>query len=68
MDKLVDDGFVILGGPMDERDVLLVVDAESEVSIRRRLVTDPWIENGMLSVTAIRPWTILLEGKLGTPR
>ena len=66
MDALVDDGFVVLGGPLDERDVLLVVESESESSVRTRLAPDPWVENGMLSITEIRPWTVLLEGQLGT--
>jgi hypothetical protein len=67
MDRLVDDGFVVLGGPLDERDILLVVASDSEASIRARLAPDPWIENGMLSITAVRPWTVLLEGRLGGP-
>jgi hypothetical protein len=61
MDELVDDGFVVLGGPLDETDVLLVLDSEDEASIRSRLATDPWIENGMLTITEIRPWTVLLH-------
>ncbi len=61
MDDLVEEGFVVLGGPLDARDVLLVVDADSEASIHGRLARDPWIENGMLTITAIRPWTILLQ-------
>lgn len=64
MDALVDDRFVVLGGPLDEKDVLLVVDAESEEALRERLAGDPWIENGMLTITEIRPWTVLLEGRL----
>jgi uncharacterized protein len=62
MDGLVDDGFVVLGGPLDERDVMLVVEAESEATARERFATDPWIENGMLEITAVRPWTVLLDG------
>ena len=64
MDDLVNDGFVVLGGPLDERDVLLVVAGENEVSIREQFAVDPWLENGMLEITAIRPWTVLLEGRL----
>jgi uncharacterized protein YciI len=64
MEGLVDGGFVVLGGPLDETDVLLVVDSENEESIRQRFVSDPWIENGMLEITEIRPWTVLLEGLL----
>jgi uncharacterized protein YciI len=65
MDSLVDGGFVVLGGPLDEKDVLLVVDSEREEALRERLAADPWIENGMLTITAVRPWTVLLEGRLG---
>jgi uncharacterized protein YciI len=67
MDRLVEDGFVVLGGPLDEKDVLLVVDAESEDAARERFASDPWIENGMLTITAIRPWTVLLVGPQSLP-
>ena len=64
MDALVEDGFVVLGGPLDDKDVLLAVDADGEESIRARFDADPWIENGMLTITEVRPWTVLLEGRL----
>ena len=64
VDGLVDQGFIILGGPLNERDVLLVVQSETEASVRSRFGADPWVENGMLTITAIRPWTIFLEGRL----
>lgn len=63
MDALVEDGFVVLGGPLDEKDVLLVVTSDSEASVRARFETDPWIENGMLTISSIRPWTVLLDGR-----
>jgi uncharacterized protein YciI len=66
MDRLVDEGFVVLGGPLDERDVLLIVESETEAELQARFQLDPWIQNGMLTITAIRPWTILLERTLGT--
>ncbi len=65
MDALVEDGFVVLGGPLDEKEVLLVVDADDEESVRARFAADPWVENGMLTIAAVRPWTVLLEGRLG---
>ena len=68
MDRLVDEGFLVLGGPLDERNVLLVVDSESNAAVTARFVPDPWIKNGTLTITGIRPWTILLEGRLGTAR
>lgn len=62
MDGLVEDEFVLLGGPLDEKDVLLIVESASEAAVRARLAFDPWIENGMIAITSIRPWTVLLQG------
>ncbi len=61
MDAFVEDGLVVLGGPLDEKDVLLVVDADDEESVRARFAADPWIENGMLTITDVRPWRVLLH-------
>ena len=64
MDALVDSGFVLLGGPLQgERDVLLIVDAESEDSIRERLAEDPWAPNGMLRPVRVERWTVVLDGR-----
>jgi len=63
MDALVDDGFVVLGGPVGEGDgddTLQVVDAESEFAIRSRLGEDPWGED-MLATKSIEPWSVWLR-------
>jgi hypothetical protein len=65
MNALVDDGFVLLGGPLeDDRDVLLIVTAGSEAAVRDRLAKDPWQRSGMLTTTAIEGWTILLSPEI----
>jgi len=62
MNALVDDGLVLLGGPLEGgRDVLLIVAARSEAAVRDRLAEDPWQRTGMLTTTAIEGWTILLS-------
>jgi uncharacterized protein YciI len=64
MDALVDDGFILLGGPLQgDRDTLHVITAPSEEAIRARLAADPWAKNGMLSIKSIERWTILLDGR-----
>jgi uncharacterized protein YciI len=64
MDHLVDDGFILLGGPLEgDREVLHIVDAPSEEAIRERLAEDNWTRNGMLTVKSIERWTILLDGR-----
>lgn len=63
MDALVDDGFLLLGGPLqDGRDTLHVVEADSEAAVRARFAADPWAANGMLTPVAVEGWTILLDG------
>ncbi len=63
MDGLVDDGFILLGGPLEgDTDTLHVVEAESEEAIRARFAEDPWAPNGMLTPVSIERWTILLDG------
>mgnify|MGYP001081879515 CR=1 FL=1 len=61
MDALVDDGFIVLGGPVgDENRVVHAVEAESEDAVRERLALDPWSETHLV-VESIEPWTIRLQ-------
>jgi uncharacterized protein YciI len=63
MDALVEDGFVVLGGPVgDGRRVLLVCDASDEEAVRERLATDPWV-GSVLTVASVEPWQVLLDGR-----
>jgi hypothetical protein len=64
MDGLVDDGFVILGGPVgDGQETLHVVEAADENDIRVRLAKDPWASADLLRIGAIEPWTLWLDGR-----
>jgi uncharacterized protein YciI len=68
MDALVDDGLVVLGGPLgDGETVLLVVEALDEAEIRSRLSEDPWEPLKILTVERITPWTIWLDGRKSRP-
>ena len=68
MDGLVDDGFIVLGGPLgDEVRTAHAVEAESEEAIRARLARDPWAGTHLL-VEAIEPWTIRLDGRESATR
>jgi hypothetical protein len=61
MDGLVDDGFVVLGGPLgDEVRTAHAVEAASEAEIRDRFGQDPW-SGTHLVVESIDPWTIRLQ-------
>ena len=63
MDGLVDQGFIVLGGPLaDEVRVAHAVEAESEEAVRATLARDPWSETH-LRIDTIEPWTIRLDGR-----
>ena len=63
MDALVHDGTVLLGGPLqDEQRVVLAVEAPSEDEARRRLTGDPW-HGTHLTIDSVDPWTIRLDGR-----
>jgi hypothetical protein len=63
MDGLVDQGFVLLGGPLaDEIRVVLVVEADSEAHVRPVLADDPWSDSHLV-VDSVEAWTIRLDGR-----
>lgn len=59
------EGFVAVGGPLEGTDdTLLIVSAEHEDEIRRRLASDPW-SRGLLKLARIAAWDLRLrEGRL----
>jgi uncharacterized protein YciI len=64
MDSMVEDGFIVLGGPLaGERQILHAISAPSEQAVRERLAQDNWSQNGMLTIKSIKPWTVLLDGR-----
>jgi hypothetical protein len=62
MDGLVDEGFIVLGGPVTDRRVAHAVEAESETAVRERFGRDPWSGSHLL-VDSVEPWTIRLDGR-----
>ena len=65
MDRLVDDGFLVLGGPLaDDVRTVHAVEADSEQAIRDTFASDPWSETHLL-IESIDQWTIRLDGRRG---
>jgi uncharacterized protein YciI len=63
LDGLVEEGFIVLGGPLSDDDrVVHAVEAESETAVRERLAQDPWSDTH-LRVDAIELWTLRLDGR-----
>ncbi len=61
INKLTADGFVILGGPLESGDALLIIDAGGKSEIDAVLADDPWSKSGLLETKSIQAWEILLE-------
>jgi uncharacterized protein len=64
MDRLLDDGFVIMGGPLEDgRQVLHIVEAADEQEVMDRLAGDPWEPMGILRTAGIQRWHVWLDGR-----
>ncbi len=64
MNALAAEGFVVLGGPLgDGAEVLLIVAADGEDTVRARLAEDPWTVSGLLALKSVEPWTVLLDSR-----
>jgi uncharacterized protein YciI len=63
MDGLVEDGVIVLGGPLaDELRVVHAVEAESAAAVRATLARDPWSESHLV-IEAVEPGTIRLDAR-----
>ena len=62
IDGLVAEGFIQLGGPLDdEGGGFLVVMARDEVEARERLRHDPWYAHEILSLVWVKRWRIFID-------
>jgi uncharacterized protein YciI len=63
MDALADDGFVILGGPLGEREerLLFIFAAENAGAVEERLADDPWTRLGIARTASVESWDILWQ-------
>jgi uncharacterized protein YciI len=65
MNALADEGFLLFAGPLAGSEngrlrALLIVNADSEAEIHRRLADDPWTISKHLEVTSIEPWNVFV--------
>ena len=61
MDGLVDSGFIVLGGPLDDVRVAHAVEAASADAVRATLARDPW-SYSHLRIDDVEDWQIRLDG------
>jgi uncharacterized protein len=66
MDRLVEQGFIILGGPIDGKPdevALLAMQADTAEHIQMIFDADPWIVSGVLRLASIQAWTLWLDSR-----
>jgi uncharacterized protein YciI len=64
IDQLVDDGFILMGGPLvDEGGSLLIINAEDENEVRDTLKNDPWMQRGILKLESVKRWQIFIDAR-----
>jgi uncharacterized protein YciI len=69
VDGLVDEGVVVLGGPVGDVDgehVVLVAHVGSETEIRDRLANDPWM-GSILTLESVERWSLWIRAAGGVP-
>ncbi len=62
MNALVDEGRIVLGGPLPNGRVAHAMDAESEDEIQAIWARDPW-SYSHLQLESIEPWEIRLDAR-----
>lgn len=61
IDGLVDDGFILMGGPFDDGGAMLIVRADDDEEARRKLAGDPWYAHDILVLDAVKQWDIFID-------
>ena len=66
IDRLVDEGFILMGGPLVGRDglpqgALLIVNAQDENEVTEKLKNDPWFIRGILKLESVKRWEIFID-------
>jgi uncharacterized protein YciI len=68
MDRLFDEGRIVLGGPYaDYSRVLLIVAARNTDEAAELLRDDPWTKSGILVHGEVIEWTVFLDSRLRSP-
>ena len=68
MDSLVEDGFLIVGGPLDDgARTLHLVQGADEAEVRDRFGADPWAAAGLLQIASVQSWALWLDGRRRGP-
>ena len=65
MNALAEEGLILFAGPLAGTETgrlraLLIMSADGEDEIRRRLQDDPWVRTDRLMLRSIEPWNVIV--------
>jgi len=64
MDRLFENGTVVLGGPFaDATGSLVVVEAENEQEVADLFALDPFVVQGIFALTSLKQWVLFLDAR-----
>ncbi len=66
MDRLFENGTVIMGGPFtDGTGALVLVEAEEENEVRTLFADDPFVVNDIFALSSLKQWQLFLDARRG---
>jgi uncharacterized protein len=65
MDRLFENGMVVLGGPFaDASGSLVIVEAENEQEVADLIASDPFVVHDIFALSSLKQWQLFLDARL----
>lgn len=64
MDRLFENGTVVLGGPFaDATGSMVIVEAENEDDVADLIANDPFVVHGIFALSSLKQWLLFLDAR-----
>ncbi len=64
MDRLFENGTIVLGGPFaDATGSLVIVEAENEDEVADLIAHDPFVVHGIFALKSLKQWVLFLDAR-----
>ena len=64
MDRLFENGMVVLGGPFaDASGSLVIVEAENEQEVADLVASDPFVVHDIFALSSLKQWQLFLDAR-----
>lgn len=58
-------GMFYMGGPLADYSSIVAIVEGDAAALREHMQSDPWIENDVVTLTSLEPWTVLMDPRIG---